>query len=241
MKNSKEKKTNGEKKEDKEATDRAKKAKERALVKIEGNIKKIYLMLELQESMIDIKGYLRIYKPSKEDMEKINEMRSIKKIIEYLKNSWLERIYKNKKLAEVIGACHARVCLSLELDEQHDKIEAARTKNELYPIRTMGERYLRDSIDNFLYNGYNHIFEKHKVNNKIWKHILGAMLFNVPERTVLRVKNSIMPDYMPRINENLQIQINELTKMGEIEAILGKIKDAQARYKKRFKYKNFEK
>jgi len=58
--------------------------------------------------------------------------------------------------------------------------------------------------------------------------------------TIIKIKASILPDYMPTINKHLQIQINELTTLGDLEYIKLKIKAMQAWYKKEHKYKNCE-
>ena len=241
MKNTNEKKTNKnevKKDEEKEATDRAEKAKERALVKIEGNIRKIYGMKKLQKSMEEVRKNFHIYGIRNEDKEEIQSMRSIGKIIKFLKGKWVSRNFKDKKVTKIINTHLAIYNINEELDQLHDKIAAAEAKKSLSEIKIYGERYLNDMVNNFI-NGYNLIFEKHKVNQKIWKSILGAMLFDIPMETVIRVKTSILPDYMPTINKYLQIQMNELNTLGDLECIKSKIKTAQSTYKKKYKYKNF--
>ena len=219
MKNTKEKKINEEKK-----TNRAKKAEECALTKIENNIRHIYNDPDIQESMEEIQKSFNIYSGIYEKYKKeAQTMRSISKITNFLKEKWILQNFKDKKVSEIISTHLMQYNISEELDRLHDKITAAETKKDLSDMKMHNERYLNDMIDNFI-NGVNPIYWRRKINQNIWKSILGAMLFNIPLDVMIKLKASILPDYMPTINKHLQIHINELTTMGDLEYIKPKIK-----------------
>lgn len=237
MENTNKKKTNEEKDKERE---RAKKAEKRALIKIENNIRRIHKDPDIQKSMEKIQKNFNIYPGIYErHKEGTQTMRSISKITNFLKKKWILQNFKDKKVSKIINTHLAKCNISEELNRLNDKIAAAEAKKNLSDIKIYKERYLNDMVDNFI-NGVNPIFSRHKINQDIWKSILGAMLFNIPLDTMIKVKASILPDYMPTINKHLQIQINELTTLGDLEYINPKIKAIKKWYKKKHKNKNCE-
>jgi hypothetical protein len=239
MKTNKEEKTNKNNDEG-ELSTRAQKAKVRALIKIENNIKGIYALNSLEESLEDVREGLHIYNLSENEEREINEIRGIQKIIRYRIDKWVERIFKDKKTAEVISAHYARHIVDDEMKRLKDQIAAAEVRKNIDKLNIYSEKYLKDAIDRFIYN-FNPLYEKYKINQDIWKNIFGAMFLRIPRETVLRVKESILPDYLPKIDSKyLILRINELTRLGDFELIKSKIKAAQSTYKKTRNYNNCE-
>lgn len=223
-----------------EETDRAKQAKKRALIKIENNIRRTYNDSNIRENLEEIQKNFNIYSGIYERYkEEIQTIRSINKITNFLKKKWILQNFKNEKVSKIINTHLAKYNINEELNRLNDKIAAAEAKKDLSNIKIHSERYLNEIIDNFI-NGVSPIYWRHKINQDIWKNILSAMLFNIPLDIIIKFKASMLSDYMPTINKHLQIQINELTTLGDLEYIKPKIKAMQKWYKKKHKYKNCE-
>ena len=212
-------------------TKRTKEAKERALVKIENNIENLYNNPAVQERLQDVRKNFNIYDGLYDRYEKrFHKIRSIQKLTEFLKEKWIDQNFEDKKVTEIINTHQTIYNISEELTLLKDKIAASEAKKNLLEIKIESEKYLKDMVNNYI-NGVNPIYWRMKINQNIWKSIMGAMLFNIPKEKTIALKESILKDYMPTIDKYLRIQINELTKMGDLEYIKPQIKRMQKRYK----------
>jgi len=128
MKNTNEKKTNEKKDKERE---RAKKAEERALTKIENNIRHIYNNSDLRESLEEAQKSFNIYSGIYERYkEQTQTMRSISKITNFLKKKWILQNFKDKKVSEIINTNLMQYYISEELDMLDDKIATAEAKKK---------------------------------------------------------------------------------------------------------------
>lgn len=224
------------KKKKNEETDRAQKAKKRALVKIQLNIEKIHKNEKVQRNIRQLRkdihinnGRVKLYEKHKKEIEKI---RSIHKLIKFLMRKWIKQISKKRKVKETVTTYLARYNIMLEY-----KGESLSSENVKAWSTFKNKKYLRHVIENFI-EGKNWTYEVIRINSRIWKSVISAMLFDIPEETIIRLRESILEDYLPKINEDLTIQINELTAMGDFEIIEQKIKRAKRRYARTYKYLN---
>lgn len=111
-------------------------------------------------------------------------------------------------------------------------------------------KYLDDKIDDLIseiYSGknkfYSNICKKLKINPNIWKMILIARLFEIPKEVINSSLHYIITQfYLPKaviIDNNLYIQINELTTIEEIKLVWNRnIKPIKKIYEKTNNYKN---
>mgnify|MGYP001342193137 CR=1 FL=1 len=137
----------------------------------------------------------------------------------------------NDKVTEIINRYQAETNIVLELND-------GETRNVLKnPIKLESKQYLKDIALNFV-NGKSLIYIYLKINSLIWKDVISAMLFTVPQKKVISHKESILDSYMPKINKNLTIQIHELTTLGDLEYIEPKIKRMQNNFSKRYGFIN---
>ncbi|MFA5248189.1 MAG: hypothetical protein WC415_03015 [Patescibacteria group bacterium] len=218
-----------------EDTEQKIKAKKLALEKIKGNIESIYknekVLKNLEQLQHDICIPADLYARHKDEAEKL---RSIHLLINFLKEKWIEFISRDKKVKEIIDKYLAFYNIMLEFEGEKLTKEQARSWSNI-----KSERYLRNVIDNFI-QGKNWTYETIKINSKIWKSVISAMLFNIPKETVIRLRESILKDYVPKVYSGLIIEFNELTTMGDFLLIEEKIKIEQDRYEKKNNYSNLK-
>lgn len=209
------------------------KAKKAALEKIRANIEGIYKNEKVLRNIEALKRDICI-PPGLYDLHKneVEKLRSIHLAIDLLKEKWIEFISRDKKVGEIIDKYLAHYNIMLEFEGENLTREQAKNWSNI-----KNERYLRDVIDNFI-QGKNWTYEIIKINSKIWKSVISAMLFNIPKETVIRLRESILKDYVPKVHNNLTIEFHELTKMGDFLLIEDKIKLEQKRYEKKFNYSN---
>lgn len=206
-------------------------ARKMALEKIRGNIESIYknekVLRNIEQLQHDICIPASLY-----DKDEVEKLRSIHLLIDFLKNKWIEFVSRDNKVREIIDRYLAFYNIMLEFEGKELTKEQAKSWSNI-----KSERYLRDVIDNFI-QGKNWTYEIIKINSKIWKSVISAMLFNVPRETVIRLRESILKDYVPKVYSGLIIEFNELTTMGDFLLIEEKIKREQERYEKKCNYSN---
>ncbi|MFA5248241.1 MAG: hypothetical protein WC415_03275 [Patescibacteria group bacterium] len=208
-------------------------AKKAALEKIRANIEGIYknekILQNIEALRHDICIPPGLYDSIKNEVEKL---RSIHLAINLLKEKWIEFISRDKRIKEVITKY--LLIYNIMFDFEGEDLSTTQVKNW---SNIKSERYLGDVIDNFI-QGKNWTYEIIKINSKIWKSVISTMLFNIPKETVIRLKESILKDYVPKVHEDLTIEFHELTKMGDFLLVEDKIKLEQKRYEKKFNYSN---
>jgi hypothetical protein len=208
-----------------ELTKRAKDAEIRALNKIRNNINEIYDNPDIRGKIDDIRKSFGIngglYDRYNEEADKKT---TIKKLTEFLITKWAEQVNKDKEVVRVLNRYQAEANIKMELKDEYAKEVIKQLPAMAHP------RYLMD-IALKIINGESLIYNDLNINRGVWKRIIGAYLFTAPQKAVINLRESMLSDFMPKINDRLQIQINEQTKMGDIEYIEPKIKKAQEKYK----------
>lgn len=218
MKNLKEEKTN------KDKTNQAEAAKKLALKKIKKNIEEIYNNPDIAKRIDEIRKSFGIngglYDRYKQEADKNT---TIKKLTEFLIIKWAAQVNKDEEVVKALNRYQVEANIKMELKDE----EAQKVINEIPAITH--PRYLIDIAFNII-NGKSLIYNDLNINKDIWKKVIGTYLFTAPRKTVLNLRESLLNDYMPTINNRLQIQINEQTTMGDIIFIRHKIIKAQDKY-----------
>jgi len=210
--------------------------RQRALNTVKNNIERIYGDTKVREYTLKSRRSYGInydlYDNCKKDVAKI---RSIHKLIKILTEKWIDQSHQYGKDIEIINASIAKQNIMLEVS---DKNEARKIIDDLPKI--MNRNFARNVIENYA-KGTSLLFQRMNINPEIWSNILTAKLLTVPEEKVLECKESILKkDYLPSINDFLQIQINELTTQDDLNLISKDIKKKQNKYKEKHEYINAE-
>jgi len=210
--------------------------RQRALNTVKNNIERIYGDAKVEEQILKTRHDYNIEDSLYNDCKKdVVEIRSIHKLIKILTKNWINRCHKDGKAIEIINARVAEHNIMLEVS---DKGKARVTANDL--PRIMSRNYLKDVMENYA-KGASLFFQRMNISPEIWSNVLTVRLLTVPKEKVLECKVSILEkDYLPSINDFLQIQINELTTQDDLKLIWDKIEKKQNKYKKRHKYINAE-
>ena len=206
-------------------------AEKNALKRIKDNIENIYENANVQKKTLQARRDHNIsdglYNNYKNEVSKI---RSIYKLINFLKKKWIDQSLRNKEVAKVIDKRIAELNITLEIQDKHKAKEITKTFKRMY--------FLEDVIKTYM-NGISMFVLKMNINPEIWKSVIVAMLFNVPKEKVLGCKESILKDYLPSIVVNddfIRILIHELTTQNDIKLIWKKIRRKQKEYKKKHRY-----
>lgn len=211
--------------------------RQRALNTVKNNIERIYIDAKVEEHMLKARREYNInndlYNSCKKDVAKI---RSIHKLTKILADKWIDRCHRYGKNIEINNAKIAEHNIILEVP---DKGEARRIIDGLPKI--MSRSFARDVMENYI-KGASLLFRRMNVNPEIWHSVLVAKLLTVPKKKVLECKESILKkDYLPSINDLLQIKINELTTEDDLKLIWKSVvKKKQNKYKKKHGYINAE-
>jgi len=217
-------------------TKRAKVAKKLALQKIENNIESICDDVITDEILVEAKRCFAIddelYAKNSKQLSKTS---NIHKMVNILFRRWAKQILKDDKLVKTVNGNLQTLSIAFEVLDK----EGIRKINETLE-GPKHQRYFIDVAVGYI-KGDSRIYPTMNVNPRIWKGVVGAILFGVPKAEILRCKESILlNDYLPSINQSLQIQINELTTLGDIELIEDEIKKKQAECEKMNKYRNIK-
>lgn len=207
-------------------------AENSALKRIKDNIENIYENANVQKKILQARHDHNIsddlYDNCKNEVSKI---RSIYKLINFLKKKWIDQSLRNKKVAKVIDERIAEFNITLEIQDKYKAKKITKTFKRMY--------FLEDAIKNYM-NGISMFILKMNINPEIWKSVIVALLFNVPKEKILECKRSILfKDYLPSITVNddfIRILIHELTTQNDIKLIRGKIRKKQREYKKKHRY-----
>jgi len=227
-------------------------------IKIDSVIK---IVLTNIGSYLKIDGgmYKKLYETRKDEIDKIHDIHDLLKL---LIKEWTNQIFKDEdeKARKIFIKQIAKEQTDRELSnikiskEKIEQIAKALIARELSNIKTSEaiieqiannisetntDDYLRRQIDNYMLSDYFLTFPT-RVNLKIWKSVVDAIIFNVPIEKILECKQSILEkDYLPTAHiENgfLYISINELTSQTDMLLAWDRIKEKQDEYKNKYGY-----
>ena len=71
-----------------------------------------------------------------------------------------------------------------------------------------------------------------RINPKIWGQIICAKIFEIPQKNIIDKLKNLTNIYFPAIDENMRIQINELTGIEDIKFVWKQIENRQKKYSK---------
>lgn len=71
--------------------------------------------------------------------------------------------------------------------------------------------------------------------NPVWKKVISARVLTIPLDVVIKHRESILDDYLPKINDDLTIKIHEMTDVRDFKYIKHEIDVAQKAYRKKYK------
>ena len=71
-----------------------------------------------------------------------------------------------------------------------------------------------------------------RINPKIWGQIICAKIFEIPQKNIIDKLKNLTNIYFPAIDENMRIQINELTGIEDIKFVWRQIENRQKKYSK---------
>ena len=71
-----------------------------------------------------------------------------------------------------------------------------------------------------------------RINPKIWGQIIGAKIFEIPQKNIIGKLKDLTRIYFPAIDKNMRIQINELNGIEDMKFVWCQIKNHQKQYSK---------
>lgn len=102
-------------------------------------------------------------------------------------------------------------------------------------------------LDAQIFNNNNFDKYSHKqINLKLWRLIIGAKFFEIPQKRLLGCMSNMLDYYFPTVNNDLQIQTYESTTINEIKFVWSDIEEKQnikkqhKKKKGKFEYSNHE-
>lgn len=200
--------------------------------KVEKNIEGIYRNKKIKIEIIKFRKMLKI--PNglfKNNKAKLKEATDIDELLNQLVDIWADSIPEEGSTLEKINKNIAMLHIEYEVGKKEaDKIGLN------FPTQ---KNYAVDVLRNFI-QGKSIIYYLMKKNSNVWKKVISAMLLFVPMNEVLKYKKSILKDYLPTIDDNLMIQIHELTSITDIEYIRPEIKKKKKEFEKKYGWKNIK-
>ena len=101
-------------------------------------------------------------------------------------------------------------------------------------------------LDAQIFNNNNFDKYSHKqINLKLWRLIIGAKFFEIPQKRLLGCMSNMLDYYFPTVNNDLQIQTYESTTINEIKFVWSDIEEKQnikkqhKKKKGKFEYPNY--
>ena len=206
--------------------------KDEIWAKVEKNIEGIYRNKKIKIEIMKFRKMLKIPNDLfKNNKAKLKEATDIDELLNQLVDIWADSIPgKGPTLKEI----NKNIAM-LHIEYEVGKKEAEKIGLN-FPTQ---KNYAVDTLRNFI-QGKSIIYYLMKKNSNVWKKVISARLLAIPINEVLKYKKSILKDYLPTVNDNLMIQIHELTIMSDIEYIKPEIKKKKKEFKKKYGWKNIK-
>ncbi|MDO8667646.1 MAG: hypothetical protein Q7K35_00930 [bacterium] len=206
---------------------KTKSAKEIILDRIESNIIGIYrnkrVTLEIEDFRVMFKIPDDLFDKNK---DKFAGAANLDELIDRAFNIWADSIpEEGPKIQEI-----DKNISSLHSDYDSVKKEAEKI-NRPYPTRKNNILGLIKEI----IVGKSFIYYLVRRNHRVWKKPISARLLTIPKNLTIKHRESILADYLPKVNDDLTIKIHEATEIGDFKFIKHELKIKKRAYKNKYK------
>lgn len=199
------------------------------LDRITYNIEGIYRNEKIKSHILHLREIFKIpknlYKNDKDDFDKKT---TLDELLDERYKIWMDSVPEDGPVIQEI--CKNLSLLFTEYSKVKDEAQAMKLS---YPTK---KNYAVDHLRNFI-DGRSIIYHLMKRNSEVWKKVISARLLYIPLKIVIENKQDILEDYLPKVNDNLTIQLHEASGMEDFALIKDKIKEKKNGYKNKYGWK----